>query len=291
MTDGSTLNYKILPGTPYSEYALPVDYMPSRDYRPRWGATRPPIPQLANWFEAHSAEFREFMELMRTSRDAMADIPLDFSEENLPMPAWFGVPFSPFDAVVLHTMITKYKPKTYLEIGSGITTCFTRKAVTGAGLDTKVISIDPQPRAQVDAICDEVLRDGLETYDLSVFATLEAGDILFFDGSHRSFMNSDVTVFMIDVLPMIKPGVIVHVHDITLPWDYPDMFAPWYWNEQYLLAVYLMQGRHRIKPLAPTSYLCRAPQFADWFKTPIFDFGERNESWTGGGSMWFTHTA
>lgn len=291
MTDGSTPNYKVLPGTPYSEYAIPLDYMPSRDYRPRWGVTRPVIPQLANWFEAHSAEFRAFMEEMRASRDAMADVPLDFTEANLPAPAWFGVPYSPFDAVVLHTMIAKHRPRTYLEIGSGITTCFARKAIAGAGLSTKVVSIDPQPRAQVDAICDEVLRDGLETYDLSVFSTLEPGDILFFDGSHRSFMNSDVTVFMIDVLPMIKPGVIVHIHDITLPWDYPDMFAPWYWNEQYLLAVYLMQGRHRIKPLAPTSYLCRAPQFADWFDTPIFDFGERNESWRGGGAMWFTHTA
>jgi hypothetical protein len=95
---------------------------------------------------------------------------------------------------------------------------------------------------------------------------------------------------MIDVLPRLKPGVVIHVHDIALPWDYADYFKNWYWNEQYLLAVYLMNARQRIDAIFPTHFVCREPSFDDWFADPLIDFGgERNQSWKGGGSMWFTH--
>ena len=113
--------------------------------------------------------------------------------------------------------------------------------------------------------------------------------ILFLDGSHRVFMNSDVTVFMIDVLPRLKPGVIVHVHDIQLPWDYPDMFTNWYWSEAYILATYLIAARDRVRPVLPTAWVCRAPQFENWFANPPVDLGAQNDGWRGGGAMWFTH--
>jgi hypothetical protein len=63
---------------------------------------------------------------------------------------------------------------------------------------------------------------------VAIFDRLQAGDVLFLDGLHRGFMNSDVTGFMLDVLPRLRPGVLVYVHDIPLPWDYPDMFTDWY---------------------------------------------------------------
>ena len=120
---------------------------------------------------------------------------------------------------------------------------------------------------------------------------LEAGDILFFDGSHRAFMNSDVTVFFIDVLPRIKPGVIVHIHDIALPWDYGEFFKNWYWNETYMLAVYMMGHKHRIKPIAPTAFICRDVAFEAELVGPLIDLGRYNDGWKGGGAMWFTHTS
>ena len=104
-------------------------------------------------------------------------------------------------------------------------------------------------------------------------------------------MNSDVTVFMIDILPHLAPGVIVHVHDINLPWDYPEMFQHWYWNEAYILAAYLIGARDRLKPVFPTAWVCRRPQFSDWFSEPLVDLGASNGSWRGGGSLWFTHIA
>jgi hypothetical protein len=227
---------------------------------------------------------------MRENAPFLADIPLNFDEANLPLPAWGGVPYAPFDSLALYTMVRKYKPRTYLEIGSGITTAFVHRAVRDAGLPTRIMSIDPEPRTSIDSICDDVIREGLETCDLGVFEQLEAGDILFLDGSHRSFMNSDVTVFMIDILPRLRPGVIVHVHDITLPWDYPPVFQNWYWNEQYILAVYLMGNRRRIDPIFPTFFVCRDEAFASSFTDPFLDLGILNDGWKGGGAIWFTHT-
>lgn len=279
----------IMPGTPYSQYAIPIEYQPSRDFQPRWGTLKPPIPELNAWFKRFTADYEALFDLMRDRVRNLADIPLDFDEANLPLPAWRGVPYCPFDAVTLYTVIQKYRPKRYLEIGSGVTTCYAYKSIKDACLDTVITSIDPQPRAKIDSICDHIIRDGLETCDLTIFDTLEPNDILFFDGSHRSFMNSDVTVFFIDILPRLKPGVIVHIHDIPLPWDYDTMFVNWYWNEAYMLAVYLMGHKEKIVPIAATSFMCRDDAFQNQFERPLLDFGLGNDFWKGGGAMWFTH--
>jgi predicted O-methyltransferase YrrM len=227
---------------------------------------------------------------MRVYAKDMADVPLQFASERLPLPAWKGVPYAPFDAVALYSMIRKVRPKVFLEVGSGISTCFAYKAIGDERLSTQIVSIDPEPRAEIDSICDVVVREGLETCDLAMFDKLERNDILFFDGSHRAFMNSDVSVFFIDILPRLKPGVIVHIHDVTLPWDYDQMFANWYWNEQYLLAVYLMARTQTIEPLFPTAFVCRDEAFAQNFATPLLQVkGLTADEWRGGGAMWFSH--
>lgn len=133
---------------------------------------------------------------------------------------------------------------TYLEIGSGNSTLFARAALLHENKATRIVSIDPMPRADIDAICDEVIRSPLEEVDLSLFDRLQPGDTLFVDNSHRSFMNSDVTVFMLDVLPRIPAGVLVGIHDIFLPYDYFDTWADRGYNEQYLLACYLLANPH-----------------------------------------------
>ncbi|MGU3403374.1 class I SAM-dependent methyltransferase [Methylobacterium brachiatum] len=281
---------EILPGTPYCRYAIPVDYTPSRNYQARWGTTAPLIPALTDWFAGELDSHRKLIEEMRAELTQMSAVPLNFEEQNLPSPAWQGVPYSPFDSLLLYTLLKKYRPATYLEIGSGITTCWANRALKDANCTTEIISIDPSPRQAVDDICTKVVRDGLETVDISIFAELQPNDILFFDGSHRSFMNSDVTVFFIDVLPIIKPGVIIHIHDISLPWDYDKQFENWYWNEQYLLAVYLMAAREKIELIAPTAWLCR--QVLTKFDEQKFSGAVPGvEFWGGGGAMWFTKKA
>ena len=284
LTSSSAL--EILKGTPYARYALPLEYAPSRDLKPRWGFDKPMIMPLAEHFRRGEGDFAEWLRAMRQETPHMIDVPLEFREENLPQPAWQGVPYNPFDSVALYTMIKRMKPKRYVEIGSGITTCFARRAISDGGLGTVLTSIDPQPRASIDGICDHVVREGLEMMDIAYFDALEADDILFFDGSHRSFMNSDVTVFFIDVLPRIKPGVIVHIHDIALPWDYDPMFVNWYWNEQYILAVYLMGNLDRVDVMLPTAWICRQMAQDAFFSDPGVEIGGR-DNWLGGGAMWF----
>lgn len=281
---------EILPGTEYSRYALPLDYQPSRSFTPRHGYTHEKIPALEQWFTSHESDYTAFLEYMRTID--LTKIPISLSNGASLAPSWTDGPICAFDSLALYAMVRKYRPKTYLEIGSGMTTCFAKQSIKDAGLGTRISSIDPEPRCEIDAICDEVIRDGLETCDLSYFDRLEPGDIVFFDGSHRSFMNSDVTVFFIDILPRLKPGIIIHLHDIMLPWDYPDSFKYWYWNEQYLLAVYLMCSRDSVVPLLPTAWICRSPAFASQLSKPFVDLGssDKNASWSGGGSMWFTKT-
>ncbi len=78
--------------------------------------------------------------------------------------------------------------------------------------------------------------------DLALFRELQAGDVLFIDSSHRCFMNSDVTVLFLEVLPNLPPGVLVQVHDIFIPYDYPREWVERYYAEQYLLSCYLLLG-------------------------------------------------
>lgn len=130
--------------------------------------------------------------------------------------------------------------KTYMEIGSGYSTIFARHAIGEKGASAKIVSIDPEPRKEIDSICDEVIRSPLESLDLALFDRLESGDTLFVDGSHRAFTNSDVTVMMLDILPRLKPGVLIGVHDIFLPFDYPEVWRERTYNEQYLLGCYLL---------------------------------------------------
>lgn len=282
--------FVVLPGCDYARCLMPLDYPPSRAYKPRYGATHPPLQALVSLFEKHDEDYRKFLEEIRSDGAYLKRIPLNFRHEDLPLPGWLGVPMCCFDAAALYTMMRTLRPKRYLEIGSGISTCFANQARKDHALPTKITSIDPDPRAFVDSICDGIVRDGLETCDLSIFDSLEPNDIVFLDGSHRTFMNSDVTVFMIEVLPRLKPGVVVHVHDIMLPYDYAESFSNWYWNEQYMLAVYMIASAHRIRPLLPTCYISRSPRFGAMLDGPLVDLGTPQDSWHGGGSMWFTHT-
>lgn len=114
----------------------------------------------------------------------------------------------------------------------------------------------------------------------------EASGVLFFDGSHRIFMNSDVATFFVDVLPRLAPGVLVAIHDIYLPDDYPLDVAPRFYSEQYALASYLLAPGADIEILLPATYVSRAPQYRDvldgfWDRVGHADV-ERH-----GGLFWF----
>jgi hypothetical protein len=171
-----------------------------------------------------------------------------------PEPCWFNHWLGALDSVTLFSLLCLHNPQSYFEIGSGWSTKFARKAITNHQLQTKIVSLDPYPRAVIDPLCDDIIREPLEDADLSVFGKLASGDILFVDGSHHCCMNSDVAVFFLDVLPRLKAGVFVQFHDIFLPYDYP---LEWkcYYSEQYLLAVYILAESNKFDIILPNAFI------------------------------------
>jgi hypothetical protein len=272
------------------KFIIKLDYPPSRDLRPRWGDSHPPHQGLINLFNKNRDRYIEVFRGVSKLKPFFDRINQDYSYDQPSEPGWLGGAINAIDTALLYYFITQYKPKIYLEIGSGISTLFAARAKRDHNLNTQIISIDPQPRAEVDAVCNQVIRAGLETTDLSIFDQLEAGDIVFMDGSHRSFMNSDVTVFMLDVLPMLKSGVIVHFHDIVLPFDYPDTFIDWYWNEQYIVAAYLLAaGDEKLDVMMPSRFMSYTDEMKQELQPILQGWKAVPEVWLCGGSLWFTN--
>lgn len=157
-------------------------------------------------------------------------------------PCWENDWWGTIDALYQCAMLRARAPALYLEVGSGFSTLFARRAVRDFGLRTKIVSIDPAPRAEVDACCDEVIRMRLQDARAPVFERLAPGDVVLVDCSHVAMMDSDSTVFLLEILPSLPAGVLVGIDDIFLPWDYPPTWAARMYGEQYLLAAMLLGG-------------------------------------------------
>jgi hypothetical protein len=185
--------------------------------RPRWGYDKPPHPQVLSVLERGRADYDKVLDELEAYRAILHQIG-HVPNPTLPFaPFWNNPWFSTLDAAALVGLLVSRKPRRYLEIGSGNSTMFAAHAIHAAALPTSIISIDPNPRAYIDKLCSRSIRVPMEECALDLFDELEAGDILFFDGSHRVFQNSDVTTFFLDVLPRLKAGILVHIHDIFLP--------------------------------------------------------------------------
>lgn len=220
---------------------------------PRYGEGKPPHPELAAMLESRDQDFLGTLTEISTFTNSLLQI--SESHSSTGEPYWNNIYFSALDAICLYGLLGIRKPQRYLEIGSGNSTKFARRAVHDLSLPTRIVSIDPVPRAEIDALCDEVIRQPLETVDNATFAELVSGDILFVDNSHQAFTNSDVTVFFLEILPRLKPGVLVHIHDIFIPFDYPGVWSSRHYSEQYLLASYLLAGCPWLRVLLPLAYI------------------------------------
>jgi hypothetical protein len=163
-------------------------------------------------------------------------------QEDASRPFWANDWFPPFDGASLYGLIAERSPRRYIEIGSGISTRFARQAISDLNLQTRIISIDPHPHTVINSLCDEVVCSRMEEVPREFWEEIGPEDLLFVDNSHRSFPNSDVTVFFAEVMPALQPGTIWGLHDIFLPWDYPEEWRGRFYNEQYLLLAYLLGG-------------------------------------------------
>jgi hypothetical protein len=159
------------------------------------------------------------------------------------------------DGIAVFGFISYKKPRIVIEIGSGYSTKFAARAIKLNSPSTKLISIDPYPRAEIDQLCDEIIRKPLEECELELFDELSKDDILFFDGSHRVLQNSDNTVLFMEVIPRLSSGVYIHLHDICWPFDYPDEWGKRMYSEQYVLGAMLLYAHDIFDIILPNSYI------------------------------------
>jgi hypothetical protein len=147
--------------------------------------------------------------------------------------------FSSPDTEILYSVVRTYCPKRIVEIGSGNSTKIARQAILDAKLSTEIVSIDPYPRCDVTNSADQNIPQNVETITThSLFDSLSANDILFIDSSHEVRCGNDVVFLLLNVVPTLQPGVLIHLHDIFLPFEYPKDWIVanrWNWNEQYLV--------------------------------------------------------
>lgn len=185
------------------------------------------------------------------------------------------------DAEILYAITRKYKPKRIIEVGSGNSTLLFRQAINDGNLNTSLTSIDPFPRREISAHSDKVIREKVEEInDLSIFNELSENDVLFIDSSHEVKTGNDVIYLFLRILPLLSKGVLIHIHDIFLPYDYPKTWIVeqrWNWTEQYL-AQALLQGSTDFEVIWAGYYLQRSlPEFGKHFK--FWDGSDARSLW------------
>jgi len=172
--------------------------------------------------------------------------------------------FGPVDAEVAYSMVRHFLPKKIIEIGSGYSTYLMAKACLlnkeRSGVETELHAIDPYPRGtlvQGFPGLSSFTQEKAENIELSFYSQLDKGDILFIDTTHIVTTGGEVNCLFLEVLPRLRSGVIVHIHDIFLPREYP---RDWvlrmrrFYTEQYLLQAFLVYNQS-FKVLWCASYM------------------------------------
>lgn len=154
------------------------------------------------------------------------------------------------DAELLYAILRWSRPRRYVELGSGYSTLVAAEALAAnasEGAEAEIGCFDPYPSAHVLArpdLRDRVSRVPVQELPEAEVSRLEAGDVLLVDTSHTVKLGGDVNRIVLEVLPLLAPGVVVHFHDVFLPRDYSHghLSDGHYWNEQYLIQAFLAQN-------------------------------------------------
>lgn len=190
--------------------------------------------------------------------------------------------FVGYDPYVYHCMIRHFQPKRIVEVGAGFSTLVAANALRLNG-GARITAIEPYPNDDLAALAGEVevLKRAAQAVELDFFQQLGNGDFLFIDSSHVVKTGSDVCYLVLEALPKLQRGVLVHFHDIFLPYDYPRHWLTdrrVFWNEQYLVQAWLMHNQRAVIRFA-NRYMSARHQdlLAEAFP---------HEQRRGGGSLW-----
>jgi hypothetical protein len=191
--------------------------------------------------------------------------------------------FDGTDALVAYCMVRHFQPRLIIEVGSGFSSLVAAEAIA-KNKSSALICVEPFPldflRKGVSGL-RSLIEKKVEDIDLEFFSQLDSDDVLFIDSSHTVRIGGDVNYLFLEVLPRLKPGVIVHVHDIFFPFDYR---RDWvvdelrFWAEQYLLQTFLTFNSE-FEVLMANGYL--GHHYMEDLKATF-----ANSPWWGGGSFW-----
>ena len=236
---------------------------------------QPVYTQLRQVFDAKRGGFTDFCQ----SLDPYCDIFANFG--TAPAPKWDQGWFSRLDGAAAYGIVRQHTPKTIIEVGSGYSTRFMAQAIRDGAIDCHQIAIDPSPRATIKTLPVDWRAELLGQGHIALFADLEAGDIAFFDSSHILMPGTDVDMILNRILPVLKPGVLIHIHDVLLPDPYP---SAWLWrgyNEQNALGPMIAGGAYdiifasayvasRMQDEIAASYLGQIPLFPGAHETSLW---------------------
>jgi len=201
--------------------------------------------------------------------------------------------FDGVDALVAYCMVRHFQPRLVIEVGSGFSSLALGEAASKNGF-APIICIEPFPRDFLRKGfpgLQTLIEKNVQEISLEFFSQLQSGDILFIDSSHTVKIGGDVNYLFLEILPRLKPGVMVHVHDIFLPFEYRrdwvmDEFR--FWSEQYLLQAFLSFNLE-FEVVMANRYL--AHKYLDDLKVAFanlanLEAGRPSSVRWGGGSFW-----
>ena len=255
------------------------------EFVPRYGHGKPPHALLYDLISQNKEVYKNFLEASLKYKTEIHKFKKQNEETDTYAPVWNNGYLPGLDIVMIYTTLAEFKPKRYVEVGSGNSTKVAFRTIHDNELETKITSIDPFPRAQIDDLADVILRKKFEDINYDVILSLEENDILFIDNSHRVLPNSDAMVFFMEILPKLKKGVIVHIHDIYLPYDYPQVMCDRFYSEQYALAAFLMANPEKYKTILP-NYFISEDQDLSGLVSEMWEHPNLKGVETHGGSYW-----
>jgi predicted O-methyltransferase YrrM len=194
-------------------------------------------PDIAAYFEADRGRIDDFIAAIASHMEVFESFGAAVND-----PIWNRGMFPPIDGAAAYTIVRMFEPRRIIEIGSGSSTHYLVRAARDCASIVDITCIDPAPRRSITELEVRRLERVLTTDDVEFLAALQAHDVIFIDSSHIMLPGMDLDILFNRVFPRLKPGVIVHLHDVFLPDDYPSTWKYRWYSEQNALVGWIISG-------------------------------------------------